>query len=151
MKGRATHSMRFANVIARSKWVVVSPLLLLVVSASAQPKPRYDTPEATIRTYFDALRRGDQPAAAICFEPEVHDFYLPGPVTIDKFVIRKREVYGLSDEKKWQGVGYTNRILKGDVGLYVDQIMDGSKTFFYYRLRHVRSEWKIVEYASDTR
>lgn len=131
--------------------IVSIPLILAVLSVSAWAGPRYDTPEATIQTYIDALRRGDQPAVSVCFEPEAHDFYLPGPIPIDQFIIRKRIVYGPSDEKKWKGVGYTARMIRGDIGLEVEETIDGTKNSFYYRLRRVRGQWKIVVLASDTR
>ena len=127
---------------------IVMILTVVLLPTKAFGDARFTSPERTLTTYIDGLRRGDIKAVAECFEPEAHSFYLPGPLPIARFRVVKRII--LNENETDLGYGFTSLQRKGDVRLHVQKVLDGQPIMFYYTFRRVRGDWKIVAHAGDT-
>jgi len=110
---------------------------------------RFDTPEVTLDTSISALREGDRARVAPCFEPPADAFYLPGPLQIEQYVIRKRIVYGRAEGREWNSKGIIPPAVEGDIQLQVEETIAGRKEMFYYNFRPVGHEWKIISHSGS--
>lgn len=110
---------------------------------------RFDTPEATLKFYISTLREGDRAKVAPCFEPPAHGFYLPGPLLIEQYVVRKRIVYGRAEVEEWNSRGIIPPAVEGDIELQVEETIAGRKAMFYYNVRRFGHEWKIISHSGS--
>lgn len=92
------------------------------------------------------MAAGDRAAVAACFEPPAN-FYLPSPVSVEKYVIRRRIVYGPKEVRKWNSKGITPPALEGDIELQVEQTVAGRTVVFDYNFRLVGHDWKIIAHS----
>jgi len=109
---------------------------------------RFATPEGTLDTYIDALRKGDLSTASECFAPPATDFYLPGPIAVTSYHVRRRIIYGPAEVKDWNSKGIKPPAREGDIELQVRRIINGKPQMFSYNLRQVASGWKIYSHAA---
>lgn len=146
LAGDSTRSVREGEAALAGATVV------LLASAAADTRiqdDRFSSPEKTLVVYFSALGIGDKVSVAACFDPPATDFYLPAPLVVDKWVVKKRIVYGRRELDRWNSKGIVPPAVEGDVELQVEQDMSGKKSMFYYNLRLVPSGWKIVAHSGS--
>ncbi len=121
-------------------------LLSLIFVASFSVAAEYSTPEATISTYIDAVRKGDPVAVYDCFVAKEYGYALQQAINIAGFEIKKNTVYGANEVVQWGDVVPAAKW--GDVDLEVEEILDGKSVMYSYLLREIRSEWKIVTFSA---
>ena len=137
--------------------MVLIALIALWSISSASPSwaGPFDTPDATLATYVQALRAGDKAAVESCFERSVlppgtpTDFHLPEPLPIRRFVVKKRTAYGAAQAEAWNRKGIVPPASVGDIELRVNLFLDWRPTDCLYLLRRFGSDWKIISHACE--
>src|SRR5258705_3999995 len=113
------------------------------------PSTVYGTPEATLREYIEAIRVGDFERIANCFDPPAYG--LVGPTNTESnaetYRIRRRIIYGAKEVKEMNRGAPLIPAALGDVPLEVDRVFDGSLSRFWYLMRRIKNEWKIITFA----
>ncbi len=85
----------------------------------------------------------------MCFYPPAVDFYLPQPIVIKDYAVRKKIVYGESEVTEWNTKGIIPAARVGDVELQVEEIRYGDTFMFSYNFRKIDGEWKIISHGAQ--
>jgi hypothetical protein len=130
--------------------LITAGLTLMVAtsacSVGAHNDGAFATPEAAIKTYISALRRGDRPAVEMCFDP-ASTFYLPGPMPIETYRFVGRTVFDHALVADWNAGGALPVAREGDVRLLVRQVIKGKEEMFSYNLRLTEYGWRIYAHS----
>jgi hypothetical protein len=102
----------------------------------------------TLKTYIEALRKGDLATVEECFDPRAIGFYLPEPLPIETYRIQKRIVFGPKEVRNWNSKGIIPAARAGDIELQVQELINGTPTMFSYWFRKVVSGWKIYAHSA---
>lgn len=135
----------WSKEITMCKIIFIILIFLNVNNVFAQ---NYESPEATLATYINALKAGNKSQVLDCFYPKLVDFYLPGPVRIESYEILKKTVYSKKEADNWNSKGIIPPAMIGDIDLQVEQAEYGKKWMFSYLLRNVNGKWKIISHAA---
>jgi len=112
-----------------------------------QADARFSTPEKPLAFYISALRLGDKVGVAACFEPPATDFYLPAPLIVDRWVVKKRTAYGRKEVSRWNSKGIILPAVEGDVELQVEESTYGKTLMLSYNVRLAGGTWRIVAHS----
>ncbi len=119
-----------------------------VLASETETIARFASPEITLQTYIEALRKADRSTVEECFDPPAIGFYLPGPLPVDTYRIQKRIVFGPKEVREWNSKGIIPAAREGDVELQVQELMNGIPNMFSYWFRSVDTGWKIYAHSA---
>jgi hypothetical protein len=119
--------------------------ILFTTASSVLGKSTFVTPESTLAAYIQALQKGDKAAVERCFV-DPGDFYLPGPLSIEKYTIKKKVIVGPQELSELAAL--LPPAQSGDVRLDVEQTMEKEKHMFSYAFRKTKSGWKIYSHSA---
>lgn len=122
---------------------IVTLILILVVTASAEASDLFSSPEATLKTYMRARQAGNSREASRCVVGEA-ERQAAGSFNVKDFIVRGRKDYGGDEADFWNRSNETPRVAAGDVRLGVEQITrNGTRELVGYYLRRFEPGWKI--------
>ena len=127
----------------------------LIIACSPTPSRALqrglETPEATLNTYVDGLKRGDLTTVRRAYNLDLtgSGFNLPGPLPITSYRITKKSVLDSAAVKRHNGRGVVPPARVGDVELEVDEITQGKSEKFWYWLRLFDSQWRIYAHTGS--
>ena len=124
--------------------LLLAAFLTITGGARADETTPGNTPEEVLDTYIQALREGSLKGVRSVYHPPDVAFYLPEPVAVTRYVIKRKRVLTRAD---LEGLDLRVQPIEGDVQLDVFQVreVEGQRTYqmlsFWFRL--IDGSWKI--------
>ena len=133
-----------------SRAIVISLFVIAVLMSglSYAADPAMDSPQSTLHTYIEALRRGDLATIERVMELRGDKFNLPGPIPIASYTIIKVIIYEKMEVHKWNSQGIIPAAELGDVELQTEEITDESPQMYSYNFRKIGNVWKIISHSA---
>lgn len=132
-------------------WQILSGLFIFLIVFNLWGAD-FSSPKATVETYQHALDRGEKKDIGDCFDPPALDFYVgsePERARTKDCHITSLKKYSDVKIRSWNRKGIKPSLQKGDVEVIQMCKLDMKPERFFYSLRNVKGQWKIISHSGE--